>query len=154
MAKRIRPLGWDTWRAIKARCYNSKSKSYKYYGAKGVEMCEEWKNSFKSFQSWILSNGWKTGMAVTRNNDIGNYSPNNCKVKTASQNGIELKSPSKDRIIAKAKKVLCVETGIIYENCVIAAKSLNIKDSRKVSHSANPKNTRQTAGGYHWKYVV
>ena len=37
---------YKLWQNIKSRCYNNKHNSYKYYGAKGVKMCDEWKTSF------------------------------------------------------------------------------------------------------------
>lgn len=37
------------WRHIKERCLNIKSKSYLEYGARGITVCDEWKNSFETF---------------------------------------------------------------------------------------------------------
>jgi len=37
------------WRAMKARCNDPKSISYKYYGAKGIKVCDRWANSFEAF---------------------------------------------------------------------------------------------------------
>ena len=37
---------------MKSRCYNKNSKSYKYYGGKGIKICDEWlipKNAFENF---------------------------------------------------------------------------------------------------------
>lgn len=40
---------YETWCRIKYRCYNKKSKDYNDYGGRGIEMCDEWKNSFENF---------------------------------------------------------------------------------------------------------
>lgn len=32
--------------SMKTRCYNPKSKDYKYYGARGIKICKRWLNSF------------------------------------------------------------------------------------------------------------
>lgn len=40
---------YKLWQNIKSRCYNNKHNSYKYYGAKDVKMCDEWKTSFEKF---------------------------------------------------------------------------------------------------------
>lgn len=77
---------YEVWRAIKSRCYNPKSISYRWYGAKGVTMCEDWKNNCDSFYSWAMSNGYKKGLQIDRiNNDTGYY-PENCRFVTPKEN--------------------------------------------------------------------
>ncbi|MCQ2387940.1 MAG: hypothetical protein MJ066_05820 [Clostridia bacterium] len=48
------------------------------------------------------------------------------------------------------KKVLCVETNIIYRSIAAAARELNLKDTHI---SRVLKGYRKTTGGYHWEYV-
>jgi hypothetical protein len=81
---------YNVWSGIKRRCYNKNQKSYKNYGSKGVVMCEEWNNSYRSFYEWCMNNGYKNGMAITRIGDIGNYEPSNCEIKTFSENSKEI----------------------------------------------------------------
>ena len=35
--------------SIKQRCYNPKHKGYKYYGGKGIKICDEWLYNFLNF---------------------------------------------------------------------------------------------------------
>lgn len=37
------------WSSMKSRCNNPKDISYKNYGAKGIEVCQRWEESFKNF---------------------------------------------------------------------------------------------------------
>ena len=83
---------YQNYKAIKERCYNENAKSYKYYGANGVTMCDEWKLNFKTFHEWAYSNGYEKGKVITRENDEGNYSPENCSCKTRVANNIEMRN--------------------------------------------------------------
>lgn len=40
---------WAAWRRIIVRCENPKSESYAHYGAKGIRVCERWRESFAAF---------------------------------------------------------------------------------------------------------
>lgn len=37
------------WRGLLHRCLDSKSSSYRFYGARGVTVCERWRDSFEAF---------------------------------------------------------------------------------------------------------
>jgi len=37
------------WCAIKQRCYNTNVKNYKYYGGRGIKVCDRWLESFENF---------------------------------------------------------------------------------------------------------
>ncbi len=40
---------YNSWTGIKARCYNPNHHKYKNYGARGITVCDEWKNDFMAF---------------------------------------------------------------------------------------------------------
>lgn len=65
--------------SMKARCRNEKNKAYKYYGGRGIEVCEEWLSGFKHFYKWSMENGYKTGLSIERKDTNGNYCPGNCE---------------------------------------------------------------------------
>lgn len=67
------------WIGMKSRCYNENVPQYKYYGALGVTICEEWKNDFETFRNWSLSHGYRDDLTIDRINSYGNYEPNNCR---------------------------------------------------------------------------
>lgn len=76
------------YRGMISRCYNYKNAAYKNYGAKGVVVCDEWKNSYQSFLTWALNNGWKTGLCLDKDikGDGKLYSPETCKFVTYREN--------------------------------------------------------------------
>ena len=70
---------------MRTRCYNSKDKAYKRYGARGITICAEWLSSFEIFQDWALKNGYKNSLSIDRINNDGNYEPSNCRWATAKE---------------------------------------------------------------------
>lgn len=40
---------YKSWRSMHDRCYNPNNDSYKYYGAKGIKVCDRWLHSFENF---------------------------------------------------------------------------------------------------------
>lgn len=76
---------YTVWKQMKKRCYNQHDPVYKHYGALGVTVCDEWKNSFTSFRKWMLEHGYdenaKRGKCtIDRIDPDGNYCPENCRV--------------------------------------------------------------------------
>jgi len=72
---------------MKQRCYNKNNKNYKWYGAKGVRVCDSWQ-TFANFHKWAVNNGYKKGLHLDK--DIkGNgklYSPESCCFVTPKKN--------------------------------------------------------------------
>lgn len=67
------------WYHMKDRCYNPDNLSYKNYGARGIRVCDEWKENFLAFEKWALENGYKDGLSIDRIDVNGNYEPDNCR---------------------------------------------------------------------------
>jgi hypothetical protein len=64
---------------MKQRCYNLNSTAYKYYGNRGIIICEEWKNNFISFYNWGINNGYCDDLTIDRIDNNGNYESTNCR---------------------------------------------------------------------------
>lgn len=89
-AKRNRPrVGKNpltgTWAGMMGRCYTKSNPSYKWYGAKGIAVCESW-HKIKPFSEWALSHGWRRGCNIDRIDREGDYAPENCRIVSAKEN--------------------------------------------------------------------
>ncbi len=76
---------YRTYSLMKRRCYVEKAHNYKYYGERGIKVCDRWlgDNGFKNF---IDDMGKRPdGKTLDRINNDGNYSSDNCRWATSSE---------------------------------------------------------------------
>ncbi len=69
------------WAGMNARC---KASDNEYYGGRGIEVCEEWRQ-FEPFRDWALSNGYADDLSIDRIDFNGNYEPANCRWATPKE---------------------------------------------------------------------
>lgn len=80
--KSLRSLFGD----MKNRCYNKNYKDYRWYGEKGIKICDEWINNPLSFEEWALSNGYQNGLTIDRIDENKDYCPDNCRWISIEEN--------------------------------------------------------------------
>ena len=77
-------LLYYTWQGMKSRCYRKTHKKYVHYGARGISVCNEWRNDFRAFCEWSLAHGYRQGLSIDRIDNDSGYCPDNCRWTTYS----------------------------------------------------------------------
>lgn len=70
---------YKAWTSMRERCANPLNQAYRWYGGRGITVCERW----KSFDNFIADMGPRPpGLWLERVDNDGNYEPSNCKWET------------------------------------------------------------------------
>ncbi len=73
-----------TWMGMHHRCNSGPhTRHYRWYS--GISVCEEWRE-FAPFREWAFSHGYENHLVLDRIDSTGNYSPENCRFITQSEN--------------------------------------------------------------------
>ena len=112
---------YRVWLAMRRRCYNPNVDAYKWYGAKGIKVCDEWNTSFPAFKEWALASGYdenaqKGACTLDRKDGSKDYSPENCR--WISQKEQQRNTSANHFVDYKGKRITIAElseiTGIPY----------------------------------------
>jgi hypothetical protein len=74
---------YNIWSKLKSRCLNPKDKLYKYYGGRGITVCDKWL-TFEGF--WEdMQEGYSDELTIDRMDVNGNYENPNCRWATMKE---------------------------------------------------------------------
>ena len=69
------------WTGMLKRCFNPRCAGFKYYGGRGITVCERWRNSFENFCD-DMGPRPSSKHSIDRIANAGNYEPGNCQWAT------------------------------------------------------------------------
>lgn len=74
---------YRAWANIKTRCNDTKAINYKYYGGRGIKICDRWLTFINFWED--MKESYKKGLTLDRINNNGNYEPSNCRWATMKE---------------------------------------------------------------------
>lgn len=165
---------YESWKSMINRAGNKNGHHPTYAD---VIVCERWKSYDNFFED--MADSWEPGLLLDKDSiKKGNriYCKEYCQWMTKEESAKEVISrlgnitqrnstkkskPLKNKFghnHPKSKKIKCIETGEVFDSTRIAEEKYQINKG-SVSHAANPKDLRKTAGKLsdgtklHWQYI-
>lgn len=75
---------YNIWKGMKERCSTPSTSCYKYYGGRGIKVCDEWQE-FEPFCEWAMMHGYRDDLTIDRLDVNGDYGPDNCRWATIEE---------------------------------------------------------------------
>jgi hypothetical protein len=78
-----------------SRCYNKSQPNYKFYGARGVTVCEKWRENFTEFLR-DMQETYAENLCIDRIDPFGHYTPANTRWVTQTESRQNTRRSKKD----------------------------------------------------------
>lgn len=109
---RVKTPTYNSWMAMRVRCFDYTSSSYEDYGARGVIVCRRWATSYDDF---LQDMGERPSLdhSLDRIDPRGNYEPGNCRWATV----LEQNNNQRDTTYIDVPGEGAVPLGILAARC-------------------------------------
>lgn len=76
---------YSAWINMKTRCTNPKHNRWKYYGGRGITVCDRWRDNYEAFLADMGRRPSPDHSLDRYPNNDGNYEPDNCRWATGTE---------------------------------------------------------------------
>jgi hypothetical protein len=104
---------YTRWVAMRQRCYNPNSHIWRYYGGRGIKVCDRWLGEF-GFRNFYADIGPCNGLTLDRINNDGNYEPGNCRWISMSEQSKTRRSTKGQVRKQDCLRQKCIKAGLPY----------------------------------------
>lgn len=95
---------YKSWGAMLSRCYCEQATGYAMYGARGIIVCDRWRESFENFYA-DMGPKPTDRHSIERNDGTGNYEPGNCKWATSYE---QTRNVRRNVMLSFEGKTMCI----------------------------------------------
>jgi hypothetical protein len=140
---------YRSWRAMHARCYNTRHLLYEYYGARGIEVCKRWFD----FEIFLADMGPRPhAHSLDLIDFTRDYEPGNCRWTTQVKRKQRLRW---SRPIVEPVKPL---KQLLRESVALARKGRKNKSKSAIisapNHTAGVSTRKVEISPGHWQYIA
>jgi hypothetical protein len=95
---------YQAWTKLKLRCYDPNNEKYPHYGARGITVCDAWRDSFEAF---FADMGEKPSPkhSIDRKDVNGNYEKDNCHWANAIQ---QMRNTTRNNFVTIGDETKCM----------------------------------------------
>lgn len=131
-----------------SRCYNPNTDSYPHYGARGIKVCDRWRNNFWDYVDDLYDMGYDSSIpgsqiSLDRIDNDGDYSPENCRLVSPyiqannRSNSVHLTNPltGETHTVAEWARICGISYASMYERYEKYKSGIyNIDDTFKIGN--------------------
>jgi hypothetical protein len=96
------------YHGMKTRCYDERDQRYIQYGARGIAMCDRWRESFEAFYA-DMGPRPSAKHSIDRIDNDGPYAPENCRWATMKEQMHNQQKTLRQHGVAGADNIAAIE---------------------------------------------
>ena len=116
------------WSGMLSRCFSKSSNAFRFYGSRGITVCDEWL-WFPAFLQWAIGSGYKCGLSIDRKDKLLGYHPGNCRFILRSDNS----SRNRRGVIFAFGSDRHVDQWVMDDRCSVSKQTILHRMSRGMS---------------------